>query len=965
MPVPATSSETLDLEARVAQFEAAWVRGERPELARFVPDANEQHHQEVLRELVLIDREFRLKAQVPLPDYGAMFPDLDPSASAPVVPRKLGRYEVGSLLGRGSFGAVFRGWDPELQRAVAIKVPRAAAFVTDEETERFLREARCSAGLQHPNIVALYDIGRSGDSLYLVSELVEGEPLSKRIVRGGLGTRYSAELIATLANAVHVAHQQQIVHRDLKPGNILMHGDLPKIADFGLAKRIEGSATLTDAGQLIGTPAYMSPEQAKGNTVDARADIYGLGVILFECLTGELPFRGDARMVLRQVVEDDPPSPRRLSDSVPRDLETICLTCLQKEPARRYATAADLAADLQSWLDSRPIQARPIGRLGKLVRWARREPRVAGLLFGLLFTLTTGLSTAIGLYLHARAQSREAEARRREADENFRDAMAVVDEYLTTISQSKLLDRPGMHPLRKELVSAALERYRQFLEKRADDPMLQAEVARGWFRVAYLTYFVGPEREAFDAADNARRAQELLLQREPDNLDLLAELGTSLHFQGSLHGRFGETDQALARYTSAQHIQERLVRDRPEQTSHRVELASTLRAIGRLHSDLGDPIDSLPWADAVEEALRHVDDPAGNDVLGVCRFERGMALRATGRLNEALRAMESAASAFERPSRLSTPPRHMQFVTALPVIERRRWKGNVDNAMGLILFGLGKTSEAEAHFLRSREVRQALADENPQVPSYRAELASVKMNESGAVEASGRLAEAIPARLDSARMYRQLLIDSPELVHLIDTTAFVHLTAAELLVRHQRPNDAVDLLDAYIATMEKLPSSIDRVSVGQALARSAELCAAAEASGRRAKAGKIFAETRPALLQKLQAFRPDDFGPARRDRAAVLESLSIIDRWNGEPKQAIEWCRMRIALLDRSPREQSRAALSMAIAARVANQPKAESEAVDVLRRAIDGGMEDIGLIRAELNRVPFDIPAIRKLVER
>jgi WD40 repeat protein/serine/threonine protein kinase len=354
-------------------------------------------------------------------------------------------YEIEGELGRGGMGVVYRARQISLNRTVALKMLLHAGHASPEEQQRFRTEAEAVACLRHPHIVQIYEVGEHQGLPYFSLEFCEGGSLAARLQGTPLPPVAAAELVATLARAMHAAHQRGIIHRDLKPGNVLLQRKattdstddtdkkkivpsssvssvasvssvvdlVPKITDFGLAKRLDQPGQ-TRSGAVLGTPSYMAPEQAAGKKeVGPAADIYALGAILYECLTGRPPFKTAAPLdTLMQVLSDEPVPPSRLSGKVSRDLETICLKCLQKEPPKRYDSAADLAADLERFLDGRPIRARPLGPAGRAWRWCRRNPGVAGALAALLVSLLLGSALASFYAVRADRQRHQAEQAR-------------------------------------------------------------------------------------------------------------------------------------------------------------------------------------------------------------------------------------------------------------------------------------------------------------------------------------------------------------------------------------------------------------------------------------------------------------------------------------------------------------------------------------------------------------------------
>ncbi len=318
--------------------------------------------------------------------------------------RHIAHFDLVRLLGQGSFGSVWLAMDTLLGRHVALKVPVSLG----DEAQSLMHEAQTAATLRHPNIVSIYEVGTDRGQIFIASEYIDGLNLQDLLSSGTPQLSRTIELIMPVAQALHHAHGHGIVHRDVKPGNILINSQgQPYVTDFGLAKRLSDIESISSEGLVLGTARYMSPEQARGesNQTDHRADIYAIGVILFEMLTGHTPYRGNIRAVLQQKVVEDAPSPRLLTPSVPRDIETICLKCLERDPAKRYQTAEEVSQELRRFQQREPIRARPISSLERAWRWCRRRPAISGLVAGLILSLSAGLIGVSAYYREAQQTS--------------------------------------------------------------------------------------------------------------------------------------------------------------------------------------------------------------------------------------------------------------------------------------------------------------------------------------------------------------------------------------------------------------------------------------------------------------------------------------------------------------------------------------------------------------------------------
>jgi WD40 repeat protein/tRNA A-37 threonylcarbamoyl transferase component Bud32 len=326
--------------------------------------------------------------------------------------KSFGDYELLKPIARGGMGVVYRARQKKLNRLVALKMILTGQLASDMEVQRFYAEATAAAQLEHPGIVPIYEVGEREGRHYFSMALVEGGTLAHRVKDRPLPPREAASLIRQVAEAVDHAHHHGIIHRDLKPSNILLdHDGRPKVSDFGLCKQITGDSHLTISGQVVGTPSYMPPEQASGklDAVGPTADIYSLGAVLYRLVAGRPPFEAANVMeTLKQVLEQEAISPRQLNAGVPRDLETICLKCLQKAAEKRYASALALAEDLGRYLAGEPILARPVGRIERLVRWCNRNRRVAALIGGIALSLVAGTIVASVLAVWAQREAKRA-----------------------------------------------------------------------------------------------------------------------------------------------------------------------------------------------------------------------------------------------------------------------------------------------------------------------------------------------------------------------------------------------------------------------------------------------------------------------------------------------------------------------------------------------------------------------------
>jgi serine/threonine protein kinase len=446
-------------------FEEAWRSGQPPSLGDYLARVPPEARAVLLPELVGLDLDYRRdRGEEPRwEDYRVWLTVECPAwlrevlggvAGAAPPASRIGNYELLGELGRGGMGVVYKARDDRLKRLVALKMIRAGVEDEPGQSRRFRIEAESLARLRHPHIVQIYEIGESEGRPYLALEYVEGSSLAARLAGTPLPVAEAAALVETVARAMHAAHQQGIVHRDLKPGNVLLsfsgaggaplserplNEGVPKITDFGLARLLDTETRQTRTGTVLGTPSYMAPEQAAGKraAVGPPADVYALGSILYETLTGRPPFLGETVLeTLDQVRSREPIAPSLLRPKLPRDLETICLKCLRKEPGRRYASALELADDLSRFRKGEPIHARPVPLWVRAWRWCRREPRLAGAIAGTGVALTVAvaaLTVAVAVVLRTAGVVNEQNGRLQEKNLKLDEAKAIAKKFASTL----------------------------------------------------------------------------------------------------------------------------------------------------------------------------------------------------------------------------------------------------------------------------------------------------------------------------------------------------------------------------------------------------------------------------------------------------------------------------------------------------------------------------------------------------
>lgn len=697
-------------------------------------------------------------------------------------------YEILEKLGTGGMGVVYKARHIALNRFVALKMVWGGVHADAEQRHRFRMEAEAVARLQHPNIVQIHEVGDVNGQPFLALEYVGGGTLASYLGGKPQEPVPAAQIIASLAQAMHFAHEHGIVHRDLKPANILLvSGGVvsrewsassantprlssrrspltthqspltnPKVTDFGLAKLVTeggaGDAGHTQTGSILGTPSYMAPEQASGKTkeIGPAADTYALGAILYEMLTGRPPFQAPTILeTLEQVRSQEPVPPSRLQPRVPRDLGTICLKCLFKEPRKRYASANDLAEDLSRFLEGRPIQARPAGGTERVWRWCRRNPLVTALVGLVAVTLTGGLAGVIWEWQNAR-QAAASE------HQMVLEARGAVNRFFTVVTESQLADAPGFQPLRKELLENALGFYRRLLERRGNDPASLGDFAAIHFRIAQIHYTLEANDEALAALDRGLDLVDQLALTGTDLSEFHRQLaGWSPDMRRVHRGSHPPTDVAGAQriLQRAAGTWEAFVQANPDNPSYRRTLAAFYAKIGELHhsSELaGDAVVLLERAREIAQKL--ADEHPG---VAVYRADLADNLALIGMFygrRSPFKAEEPLRRALEI---------HRQLASEFPDVSYYRQRLAIDHETLARALPADRVTEAEEHFASALKLFANLAGEFPTTLTYREDLATCHVNRALYLSLADRPIDAVIASRTAVALQEKIVADFP------------------------------------------------------------------------------------------------------------------------------------------------------------------------------------------------------------
>jgi serine/threonine-protein kinase len=676
----------------------------------------------------------------------------------------LGDYELLEEIAQGGMGVVWKARQKSLGRVVAVKVLRSGRLPARSEWERFRIEAQAVAALDHPGIVPIYEVGEHDGLPFFSMKYVEGGSLARQRSRFQAAPREAARLVALVARAVHHAHERGVLHRDLKPANVLLNSPLeaplagwqPIVTDFGLAKRIAAAlpedATvpdlptaphLTSTGAILGTPVYVAPEQARGEGPTTATDVYGLGVILYELLTGQQPFSGEAIDELLRRIQDEPPRPpRSLNSRVDHDLEAIVLACLRKRPEERYPTAAAVADDLDRYWAAQPVSVRRISKPRRLWLWCRRQPVIAGLTAALLLLAVTGYVLVLAQWRRAeanflaqRSERERAEGERTRAEGNLDRLEELLDDICSRLSEQKLAAAPGFQPVRKQFLDAGLKHYQEVLAQRSGNPRLRSQVALTHYRISVITAAIGSRADALASCRRALDLYEELHEEVPDNTDILLHLAQSAQRVGVLQSELGHGDDAAVSFRRGLEVLEKIHDGGRPAAEARSIRAAIWHDTGNLHFVRGEAREALVCFQK-KQAL-HEEELRAQPNSRWARYGLAVALTSSGNVYESLGDRDKYLRCLEQARQL------------LEALNQEKSEDHIKKILAANSLRIGSVRCVEHQWDASlkalqpaRDLLTELVQDNPKVLPYQDDLANVQLQMGHAYRESKRYKEA-------------------------------------------------------------------------------------------------------------------------------------------------------------------------------------------------------------------------------
>ncbi|UUO07238.1 serine/threonine protein kinase [Blastopirellula sp. J2-11] len=655
----------------------------------------------------LVDQEIYARKQSPFPplpaEYQQRFPQLQlplssfaqgnaeraeqtrrystapPWSRAEHFPRPFGKYQLVELLGRGGMGKVYRAQQLNAGRMVAIKIANVSDVpheMREEIRQRFQTEVRAAANLSHDHVMPVYDVGEADDRLFYTMPIVAGD-LAAEIRKNPLSNRLAAQYMAQASRGVQAAHAHGLLHRDLKPHNLMLdpQNDRVLVADFGLARLASAQQQLTQTGEVLGTPPYMAPEQIRNSRMmDVRADVYALGATLYHLLVGKPPFQAaNPTETLRQVLEDDPVSPRFLNPEVDRDLETICLRCLQKDRHLRFASAAELADDLERYQRGEPIVSRPLNMWGRLDRWRRRNPLVASLSAGLAASLLlVAVVAGIGWYVTQRQLERVMQ--------NSQQGQTAINELFTFVREEPLLDQPGQEAIRAHLLERGLQHYQMLIDLADENKTLPADLLEARKQLGMLTLEIQGPTEAAAQFRQAIAAAEKSPELKPPSPKVQVSLGDSWNGLGQALHSLGQQDEAAAAFAKAIALRETTVNHAPTDIEARRKLANAMMNHALIMAALGKPDEALQEQQAAQRQRHQLlrdrdDDPKllrdfaqGQFNLARLELSKGTSPESLALLRDATGRFEGLAYKYSTDTRLWQ--RYLECLLTMSIFEK-------------------------------------------------------------------------------------------------------------------------------------------------------------------------------------------------------------------------------------------------------------------------------------------------------